>query len=93
MPTINPLRLELKIKHKMPNDKLRLGLPKGSLNSQGRADTNSLLTIAGLEPKGYIPGKEDEQSLALNDINIRPFLARPQSAAMELSLGYLDAAL
>ncbi len=77
----------------MTNNKLRLGLPKGSLNTERRGNTNRLLVFAGFEPTGYEPGEESEQSLTLNDKKIKPFLVRPQTAPIELSIGFLDAAI
>lgn len=77
----------------MTKQKLRLGLPKGSLNNPNRGNTNLLLQYAGYEPQGYEPGKESDLELRLNDDEIAPFLCRPQSAPIELELGYLDAAI
>ncbi len=61
--------------------KLRLGLPKGSLNTPGRGETWRLFEEAGYDIKGYQPGKESDRSLRIaNDPEIECFLARPQSA-------------
>jgi ATP phosphoribosyltransferase len=73
---------------------IKLGLPKGSLNTLGRADTLGLFKGAGYDLRGYEYGKESDRNLAItNDPSIQPYLIRPQNAAAELSLGMLDAAI
>ncbi len=76
------------------NKKIRLLLPKGSLNTQGRGDTNALLKQAGYDIVGYEPGKESDKRLAIrNDPDIEVMLSRPQSAPNELILGMADLAI
>lgn len=73
---------------------IKLGLPKGSLNKIGRAVTQEVLINAGYDVRGYEPEKESDRSLSItNDFEIKPFLARPQSAPVELSKGLLDIAI
>jgi ATP phosphoribosyltransferase len=75
-------------------ERFALGLPKGSLNTPGRADTRDLFMRAGYEICGYESGKESDKKLAItNDPDIQPFLIRPQTAPVELSEGMLDAAI
>jgi len=75
-------------------DKIRLGLPKGSLNTIGRADTHELFVDAGFEIRGYEPGEESDDRLRIvNDPRIIAYLARPQSAPVELITGLLDIAI
>jgi ATP phosphoribosyltransferase len=74
--------------------KIKLGLPKGSLNTVNRGNTYQLFVDAGYDIKGYIPGKENNQQLRItNDLEIIPFLTRPQSAPVELSRELLDLAI
>jgi ATP phosphoribosyltransferase-like protein len=73
--------------------KLKLGLPKGSLNTVGRGNTYQLLQDAGYNIEGYEPGKEKPNPLIRNDLSIDCFLVRPQSAPVEISKGILDAAI
>jgi ATP phosphoribosyltransferase len=75
-------------------NQIRLGLPKGSLNTIGRGNTAEILANAGYELRGYEPGKESDKKLAVvNDPEIIAFLCRPQSAPVELSRELLDAAI
>lgn len=75
-------------------EKIRLGLPKGSLNSIDRANTYQLFIEAGYDIQGYLPGSEkDDRLLIKNEPEISLFLIRPQSAATELKIGFLDAAI
>ena len=74
--------------------KIKLGVPKGSLNTIGRGDTEGLFLDAGYVICGYTPGKESDRSLHIaNDPEIQLFLTRPQSAPNELSRGLLDIAI
>ncbi|MEO0292764.1 MAG: ATP phosphoribosyltransferase [candidate division WOR-3 bacterium] len=75
-------------------NKIRLGLPKGSLNSVDRGNTYQLFVDAGYEIRGYEPGKESDKNLKiLNDPEIEVYLVRPQSAPVELNKGLLDIAI
>lgn len=69
---------------------IRLGLPKGSLNTPGRGNTYEVLTDAGYDVRGYEPGQETSRISITNDPEIKPFLIRPQSSAILLSRGMLD---
>lgn len=81
-------------KENMEQEKvLRIGLPKGSLNMASRGDTHEVLTNAGWDIRGYEPGKESKGISILNDPEIKPFLIRPQSAAILLSRGMMDVAV
>lgn len=73
--------------------RLRLGLPKGSLNTPGRGDTKQVFIDAGYDIRGYESGKEVRNISVANDIEIKPFLIRPQGAAILLSRGMLDIAI
>ena len=74
--------------------KIRLLLPKGSLNTQGRGDTNALFNQAGYDIVGYQPKQESDKRLAVrNDQEIEVMLSRPQSAPNELLLGMADIAI
>ncbi|WJI09959.1 ATP phosphoribosyltransferase [Methanobacterium sp. CWC-01] len=75
------------------DNKIVLGLPKGSLNNVNRGNTYQLFVDAGYEVKGYEPGKEENEIQILNDPEIRGFLSRPQSAPVELNRGILDIAI
>lgn len=73
---------------------IRLGLPKGSLNTPGRGNTYEVLIDAGYIVRGYEPGKESDRNLSIvNDPNIIAFLTRPQSVPIELSRKMLDIAI
>ncbi|MDO8658037.1 MAG: ATP phosphoribosyltransferase [Candidatus Levybacteria bacterium] len=72
---------------------IRVGLPKGSLNTPGRANTNEVLTNAGYDIRGYEPGRESGRISIANDPEIRLFLIRPQSAPILLSREMLDIAI
>lgn len=75
-------------------NKIRLGLPKGSLNNLSRGNTKKILVAAGYTIAGYEPGIESDNKLdILNDSHIAPFLTRPQSAPLELRLGLIDIAI
>lgn len=72
-------------------EQIRLGLPKGSLNTPGRGDTKQVLIDAGYEVRGYESGKESPRRLSIvNDPEIRPFLRRPAGLPIELDRGLLD---
>ncbi|MCP4050145.1 MAG: ATP phosphoribosyltransferase [bacterium] len=74
--------------------KIKFGLPKGSLNTVARGNTCQIIKNAGYDIKGYEPGKESDSTLRiLNDPEIAPLLARPQSAPVELSRNLLDLAI
>jgi ATP phosphoribosyltransferase len=73
---------------------IKLGLPKGSLNTKDRGNTYELLVDAGYEIRGYEPGNESDRNLKiLNDPEIDVYLVRPQSAPVELNKGFLDIAI
>lgn len=73
---------------------IRMGLPKGSLNDPRRADTRQILIDAGYEIRGYESGNESDGDLAItNDPEIKPFITRPQSSAVELAEDMLDIAI
>ncbi|MFH0832773.1 MAG: ATP phosphoribosyltransferase [Candidatus Aenigmatarchaeota archaeon] len=75
-------------------NRIRLGLPKGSLNTPGRGNTHELFLNAGYDIEGYTPSNESDRHLRIaNDPEIELFLTRPQSAPIELSLGLLDIAV
>jgi len=75
-------------------DRIKLGLPIGSLNRVGRGDTFKVLTAAGWTIDGYEPGKESPSDLQItNDPQIQAFLCRPQSAPRDLNKGMLDVAI
>ncbi|MFQ5432204.1 MAG: ATP phosphoribosyltransferase [Nitrospinota bacterium] len=74
--------------------KIKLGLPKGSLNTIGRGNTYQIFADAGYDIKGYEPGKESDRRLRiLNDPEIDAFLIRPQSAPVELCKNLLDVSI
>ena len=75
------------------NEKIILGLPKGSLNNVKRGNTHQLFVDAGYEVKGYEPGDESYEIEILNDDNIVAFLTRPQSTPVELNRGMVDIAI
>jgi ATP phosphoribosyltransferase len=73
---------------------IKLGLPKGSLNTKDRGNTYQLLIDSGYEITGYDPGRESDKKLkVLNDPEIEVYLVRPQSAPVELNKGFLDIAI
>ncbi len=73
---------------------IKLGLPKGSLNSRDRGNTYQLLIDSGYDIRGYDPGDESDRKLKfLNDPEIEVYLVRPQSAPVELNKGFLDIAI
>lgn len=73
---------------------IRLGLPKGSLNTPGRGDTRQVFIDAGYDIRGYESGKESNRQLSIiNDPEIIAFLTRPQSVPVELSRRLLDIAI
>ncbi len=75
-------------------EKIKLGLPKGSLNTIGRGNTHQIFADAGYDIKGYEPGRESDKRLRiLNDPEIDAFLIRPQSAPVELSKSLLDVSI
>ncbi len=75
-------------------EQIRLGLPKGSLNTPGRGDTRQVFIDAGYDIRGYDSGKESDRDLAIiNDPEIKPFITRPQSTAVELDEDMLDIAI
>lgn len=70
---------------------IRLGLPKGSLNTPGRGDTRQVLIDAGYQILGYESGRESDVDLAItNDLEIKPFITRPQNAVVELTEDMID---
>ncbi len=73
--------------------KIRLGLPKGSLNNVNRGNTHQLFVDAGYELKGYEPENEDYDIEFLNDEEIEASLNRPQSSPVELNRGMIDIAI
>ena len=75
------------------NDKIILGLPKGSLNNVKRGNTHQLFVDAGYEVQGYEPGDESYEIEILNDEDITAFLTRPQSTPVELNRGMVDIAI
>ena len=73
---------------------IKLGLPKGSLNTKDRGNTHQLLADSGYEIRGYEPGNESDKNLKiLNDPEIEAYLVRPQSAPVELNKRFLDIAI
>lgn len=73
---------------------IKFGLPKGSLNTPGRGNTESIFMDAGYEIKGYTPTKESNRSMKIaNDPEISLFLSRPQSSPSELLRELLDIAI
>lgn len=75
------------------NDKIILGLPKGSLNNVNRGNTHQLFVDAGYEVRGYEPGNESYEINILNDEDIVAFITRPQSTPVELNRGMVDIAI
>jgi len=75
-------------------NRIKLGLPKGSLNTVGRGNTHQIFVDAGYDIRWYEPGKESGKRISIvNDPEIIAFLCRPQSAPVELSRGMLDIAI
>ena len=75
-------------------NQIKLGLPKGSLNTKDRGNTQKVLLDAGYDIQGYEPGNESDKRLSIvNDPEIAAFLIRPQSAPVELSRQLLDIAI
>ncbi len=75
-------------------NQLKLGLPKGSLNTRDRGNTQEVFIDAGYDIRGYEPGNESDKRLSIvNDPEIIAFLTRPQSAPVELSRQLLDVAI
>lgn len=75
-------------------NKIKLGLPRGSLNTRSRGNTEQAFLDAGYDIKGYEPGNESDKRLIIaNDPEIIAFIARPQSAPVELSRQLLDIAI
>lgn len=74
-------------------NEIKLGLPKGSLNTPGRGNTQQVLLDAGYDIKGYESGKESGIPSIANDPEISCFLTRPQNVPIELSRGLLDIAI
>lgn len=72
---------------------IRLGLPKGSLNTPGRGDTRQVFKDAGYEISGYESGKESSQPSIVNDPEIVTFLTRPQDSPIDLSRRLYDIAI
>ena len=70
--------------------KIKLGLPKGSLNNVNRGNTYQLFVDAGYDVRGYEPGKESYEIKIDNDKDIIAFLTRPQSTPVELNRGIVD---
>ena len=75
------------------NEKIKLGLPKGSLNNVKRGNTYQLFVDAGYEVRGYEPGDESYEIDIVNDEDIKAFLTRPQSTPVELNRGMVDIAI
>ncbi len=75
------------------NEKIILGLPKGSLNNVKRGNTYQLFVDAGYEVRGYEPGDESYEIDIVNDPEIISFLTRPQSVPVELNRGMVDIAI
>lgn len=73
---------------------IKLGLPKGSLNTPGRGDTRLLFINAGYDIRGYEYGKESPKRLSIaNDLEIKPFIGRPAGLPVELNRRLLDIAI
>jgi len=82
------------MKNKKTSQKIKLGLPKGSLNTKCRGNTQEVFSDAGYDIQGYEPGNESDRRLYIvNDPEIIAFLTRPQSAPVELGRQLLDAAI
>lgn len=74
--------------------KIKWGLPKGSLNTPGRGDTQKVLLDAGYLVRGYESGKESVKELSiLNDPEIIARLVRPQNVPSKLRERFLDIAI
>jgi len=72
---------------------IRFGLPTGSLNKQGRGDTESVLKRAGFDVRGYAPDSRVYKPEFRNHPNIIPVPLRPQRAPDELLKGNVDIAI
>ena len=71
-----------------------LGLPKGSLNTEGRGNTEEILRDAGYDIRGYTPGKERSDMLEIrNDPEIKLFIERPQNTPGNLTRAIVDVAI
>lgn len=75
------------------NEKIILGLPKGSLNNVKRGNTYQLFVDAGYEVRGYESGYESYEIDIVNDPEINAYLTRPQSVPVELNRGMVDIAI
>ena len=75
------------------NEKIILGLPKGSLNNVKRGNTYQLFVDAGYEVRGYESGYESYEIDIVNDLEINAYLTRPQSVPVELNRGMVDIAI
>lgn len=74
--------------------KLKLALPKGSLNDKERGYTKGILESAGYNVIGYNPGAEDISKLLLgNDLEIELNLFRPQDILRVFRDGDTDIAI
>ena len=58
------------------NEKIILGLPKGSLNNVKRGNTYQLFVDAGYEVRGYESGYESYEIDIVNDPEINAYLTR-----------------
>ena len=63
------------------------------MNKKNRGDTNQIFIDANYGIRGYEPENESEKPELLNDPKIEAYLCRPQAASLELSMGFLDAAI
>ncbi len=64
---------------------IKFGLPRGSLNDEGRGNTYELLRNAGYIVSGYSPKRERSDLLSIsNDLEIRPCLCKAQNAFSNL---------
>jgi len=72
---------------------IKFGLPTGSLNKQGRGDTESVLKRAGFDVRGYAPDSRVYKPEFKNHPNIIPVPLRPQRAPDELLKGNVDIAI
>ncbi len=75
-------------------EKIKFGLPRGSLNDPIRGNTESLLRAAGYLIRGYTPKKERGDILSIsNDPEIKLSLIRPQNTPGDLVRGLIDIAI
>lgn len=72
---------------------IKFGLPTGSLNKQGRGDTESVFKRAGFDITGYAPDSRVYKPSFRNHPNIIPVPLRPQRAPDELLRGNVDIAI